>query len=175
MKRAFIDGPRSVWPVCAPRRVLGVSATGYPRRRRRRIGIGQRRFRSEEALLAHLVAAHAETRGACGGPRLWRGLGKGGARVDKQRVQRLMREHGVRVRGRRPFRMDRDVSPPGADRAWSDDAPYIDALEMPWRKRRPSKGELLLDRDRGGQYARRDFTRFLDAPGITASMRHKEN
>ncbi len=53
-------------------------------------GSPQRRHLTDEALLAHIRAVHAETRGAYGWPRIWRELVKRGVRVGKQRVQRLM-------------------------------------------------------------------------------------
>jgi putative transposase len=51
----------------------------------------------------------------------------------------------------------------------------IDALEMAWQQRQPSKGELLFHSDRGTQYASHDFVRLLDEHGITASMSRKGN
>ena len=51
----------------------------------------------------------------------------------------------------------------------------IDALEMAWQQRQPSKGELLFHSDRGSQYASQDFTKLLDEHGITASMSRKGN
>jgi hypothetical protein len=36
----------------------------------------------------------------------------------------------------------------------------IDALEMAWQQRQPSKGELLFPSDRGSQYACHDFAGF---------------
>jgi len=95
----------------------------------------------EEALLAHIRAVHAETRGAYGWPRIWRELRKRGLRVGKQRVQRLMQAHGIRARGKRRFRvattdsrhtlpvapnrLDRNFSPAGPNTTWSGDITYI--------------------------------------------------
>src|ERR1700693_1943724 len=67
--------------------------------------IAQRRRLSEEALLVHISAVYAENRGAYGWPRIWRQLRAQGIRVGKQRVQRLMQQHGVRARGKRRFRI----------------------------------------------------------------------
>ena len=96
---------------------------------------------TDEALLVHIRAVYAETRGAYGWPRIWRELVKRGVRVGKQRVQRLMQKHGIRARGRRRFRvatidsrhtlpvapnrLDRNFSPPRPDTAWSGDITYI--------------------------------------------------
>ena len=141
MKYAFIDCHRSIWPVCVQCCVLGVSATGYHQHRMRRAKIAQRRHMTDEALLVHIRAVYAETRGAYGWPRIWRELVKRGVRVGKQRVQRLMQKHGIRARGRRRFRvattdsrhtlpvapnrLDRNFSPPRPDTAWSGDITYI--------------------------------------------------
>lgn len=37
------------------------------------------------------------------GPRIWRELRKDGVRVGKQRLQTLMSQRGIRVKGRKPF------------------------------------------------------------------------
>jgi putative transposase len=84
VKFAFIDRHRSVWPVCVQCRVLGVSATGYHQHRVRRTRIAQRRHQTDEALLVHIRAVHAETRGAYGWPRLWRELSQRGVLADCQ-------------------------------------------------------------------------------------------
>ena len=106
MKFAFIDQHRSVWPVCVQCHVLGVSATGYHQHRLlRRARIAQRRHMTDEALLAHVRAVHAEMRGAYGWPRIWCELRKRGLRVGKQRVQRLMQAHGIRARAKHKFRV----------------------------------------------------------------------
>lgn len=147
MKYAFIDRYRSVWPVCVQCRVLGVSATGYHQHRVRRARIAERRHLTDEALLVHIRAVHAEMRGAYGWPRLWRELGRRGVRVGKQRVQRLMQKHGIRGRGKRRFRMattdsrhtlpvapnrlERNFSPTRPDTAWSGDITYI-ATDEGW-------------------------------------------
>ena len=147
MRYAFIDRHRSVWPVCVQGRVLGVSATGYHQHRLRRAKIAQRRHLTDEVLLVPIRAVHAETRGAYGWPRIWRELRKRSLRVGKQRVQRLMQEHGIRARGKRRFRvattdsrhtlpvapnrLERNFSPAGPDTAWSGDITYI-ATEEGW-------------------------------------------
>lgn len=141
MRFAFIDRHRSIWPVCVQCGVLGVSATGYHQHRLRRAQIARRRHMTDEALLVHIRAVHAETRGAYGWPRMWRELGKRGLRVGKQRVQRLMQQHGIRARSKRRFRvattdsrhdlpiapnrLDRNFSPPRPDTAWAGDITYI--------------------------------------------------
>jgi putative transposase len=89
---------------------LGVSVSGYHQHLARRREIARRRHLSDEALLVHIRAVYAENRGAYGWPRIWRQLRAQGIRVGKQRVQRLMQQHGIRARGKRRFR----VTPPTA-------------------------------------------------------------
>ena len=54
---------------------------------------------SDEALLAHLRAIHAEVRQEYGWPRMAMELCDRGHRVGKEQVRRLMQQHGVRARG----------------------------------------------------------------------------
>ena len=48
----------------------------------------------------------------------------------------------------------------------------IDALEMAWRRRRPSEG-LIHHSDRGSQYASEDYRRLLKSYGMQMSMSRK--
>ena len=105
VKYAFIERHRRVWPIRVQCRVLGVSVSGYHQHLARRRKIARRRHLSDEALLVHIRAVYAENRGAYGWPRIWRELVKRGIRVGKQRVQRLMQQHGIRARGKRRFRV----------------------------------------------------------------------
>ena len=105
MKYAFIQRNRRVWPISVQCRVLRVSVSGYHEHLGRRRDIVRRRHLSDEALLAHIRAVYAENRGAYGWPRIWRQLRAQGIGVGKQRVQRLMQQHGIRARGKRRFRI----------------------------------------------------------------------
>jgi putative transposase len=147
VKYAIIQRHRRVWPIRVQCRVLGVSVSGYHQHLARRREIAQRRHLSDEALLVHIRAAYAENRGAYGWPRIWRQLRAQGIRVGKQRVQRLMQEHGIQARGKRRFRVmttdsrhDLPIAPNRLDRnftvaapntAWSGDITYI-ATEEGW-------------------------------------------
>jgi putative transposase len=82
-----------------------VSVAGYHEHLVRRRAIVQRRHLSNEALLVHIRAVYAANRGANGWPRIWRQRRAQGIRVGKQRVQRLMQQHGIRARGKRRFRI----------------------------------------------------------------------
>jgi hypothetical protein len=105
MKYAFIQRHRRVWPISVQCRVLRVSVAGYHEHLARRREIATRRHLSNEALLVHIRAVYAANRGAYGWPRIWRQLRAEGIGVGKQRVQRLMQQHGIRARGKRRFRI----------------------------------------------------------------------
>ena len=141
MKYAFIERHRHLWPICVQCRVLGVSVSGYHQRLRRRRQIAERRHLSDEALLVHISAVYAENRGAYGWPRIWRQLRRQGIRVGKQRVQRLMQQHGIQARGKQRFRvvttdskhslpiapnvLDRKFIAAAPNQAWVGDFTYI--------------------------------------------------
>lgn len=145
MKYAFIERHRRKWPICVQCRVLKVSVSGFHQHVARRRKIAQRRHLSNEALLVHIRAVFAEHGGAYGWPRIWRELLKRGIRVGKQRVQRLMQQHGIQARGKRRFRVmttdsrhDLPVAPNLLNRnftvaapnlAWSGDITYIPTEE----------------------------------------------
>lgn len=74
MKSAFIQRHRRVWPVSMQCRELQVSVLGYHEHFVRRASfidtLGQRRRLSDDALLVHIKAVHAETRSSYGWPRI---------------------------------------------------------------------------------------------------------
>ncbi|MDE3201406.1 MAG: IS3 family transposase [Acidobacteriota bacterium] len=147
MKYAFIQRHKRVWPIRVQCRVLRVSVSGYHQHLVRLREIAQRRHLSNEALLVHISAAYAENRGAYGWPRIWRQLRAQGIRVGKQRVQRLMQQHGIRARGKRRFRvtttdsrhdlpiapnlLNRNFTVAAPNQAWVGDLTYI-ATEEGW-------------------------------------------
>jgi transposase InsO family protein len=145
MKYAFIQRNRRVWPISVPCRVLGESVSGYHEHLVRRRDILQRRHLSDEALLVHIRAVYAENRGAYGWPRIWRQVRAQGIGVGKQRVQRLMQQHGIRARGKRRFRiattdsrhglpiapnlLDRNFTVATPNQVWVGDITYIPTNE----------------------------------------------
>jgi transposase InsO family protein len=101
---------------------------------------------SNEAQVAHIRAIHAEFKGQYCWPRVWKELRARGVRVGKDRVQRLMKLHGIRARGQRKFvvtsdskhslpvaenLLARDFTPQAPDRVWSSDITYI-ATDKGW-------------------------------------------
>lgn len=125
--------------------VLGVSSSGYHEHRRRSGKPHPRRI-GNDALLVHIRAVHAESRGEYGWPRVWKQLLAQGIRVGKERVRKLMQQHGVRARGKRKFKattdsnhslpvapnlLARDFSPAAPNAAWTSDITYV-ATDEGW-------------------------------------------
>ena len=108
MKYAFINRHRRVWPISVQCRVLEASVAGYHEHFVRAASTAQRRHLSNDALLVHIKAIHAETHGGYGWPRTWKELLARGIRVGKERVQRLMQLHGIRAKGKRRFKVTTD-------------------------------------------------------------------
>ncbi len=133
MKYAWIARHKTHWPITLACDVLGVSASGYfesirriQQERPRKPGAGRI---GNEALLAHIRAIHAEVKQEYGWPRMWKALVARGMRVGKERVRRLMKQHGIRARGKRKFvattdsRHDLPIAPNLLQRNFTSDAP----------------------------------------------------
>jgi putative transposase len=141
VKYALIRRNRRQWPIGLQCRMLGVSVAGYHEHFLRRLQIARRRHLSAEALVVHIRAVYAANRGAYGWPRIWRELRAQGIRVGKQRVQRLMQQHGIRARGKLRFRvtttdsrhslpialnlLNRNFTVAAPNQAWTGDITYI--------------------------------------------------
>jgi putative transposase len=108
VRYAFIQRHRQVWPITVQCRVLKVSVSGYHGHVARQGSTAPRRHLSDEALLVHIRAIHTQTKRAYGRPRIWRALRKDGVRVGKQRLQTLMRTHGIRAKGKKRFKVTTD-------------------------------------------------------------------
>ena len=150
MKYAWINKLKAEWPVTLMCQVLGVSVSGFFEHRQRSGKAPPARPApsrvSNEALVAHIRAIHVEFKGEYGWPRVWKELLARGVRVGKDRVQRLMKLHGIRARGKRKFvvttdskhglpvaenLLARDFTPEAPDRVWSSDITYI-ATDEGW-------------------------------------------
>jgi len=144
VKYAWIECNRRQWPVSLACEVLGVSASGY---HERRVRSGKpRRNIGDDALLVHIRAAHAGSRGEYGWPRVWKELLANGIRVGKERVRKLMQLHGIKARAKRKYKattdsnhklpvaenlLDREFNPQMPDSAWTSDISYI-ATDEGW-------------------------------------------
>ena len=148
MKYAWIERNRRHWPISLACEVLRVSPSGYHERKAREIADPSRPRRSisNDALLMHIRAVHAETKGEYGWPRVWKELLARGIRVGKERVQKLMQLHGIKARSKRKYKattdsnhslpvaenlLQRDFSPVEPNRVWSSDITYI-ATDEGW-------------------------------------------
>jgi len=146
VKYAFIQRHRREWPISVQCRVLEVSVAGYHEHFVRKASATQRRHLSDEALLVHIKAIHAETRAGYGWPRTWKELLARGIRVGKERVQKLMKIHGIRAKGRRRFKvttdsnhdlpiapnlLERQFTVAQPDKVWAGDITYI-ATDEGW-------------------------------------------
>ena len=108
MKYAWIASNKAHWPITLACDVLGVSASGsFEHGRRRSLDkpskLGTFKRMSDEALLTHIRAIHAEVKAEYGWPKVWKELVARGHRVGKERVRRLMKNHGIRARCKRKF------------------------------------------------------------------------
>ena len=135
-----------MWPISVQCRVLEASVAGYHEHFVRLASPAQRRHLSDDALLVHIKAIHGETHGGYGWPRTWKELLTRGIRVGKDRVQKLMQQHGIRAKGKRRFKvttdskhnlpiapnlLDRQFTVSEPDRVWAGDITYI-ATDEGW-------------------------------------------
>ena len=136
------------WPVSLACEVLGVSTSGYFEHQRRRAYGGPRQPGGgrvgNEALLAHMRAIHAEVKGEYGWPRMHKELLARGIRVGKDRVRKLMQQHGIRAKTKRKFVVTTDskhslpvapdlvqrrFNPQEPNQLWCGDITYIQTGE----------------------------------------------
>ena len=138
MKYAWIDGQRKAYPLPAMCATLSVSLSGYQAWRRG--GAPDRKRLTDVQMLALIRAIHTEFKGAYGSPRMSEELRGRGFHASKERVERLMRENGIRARHKRRFKattdskhglpvspnlLDRNFTPVAPNRVWAADLTYI--------------------------------------------------
>jgi putative transposase len=97
----FIDENREHFGVKYMCTYFGVSRSGYYAWRSRK---KPNRAYANEALLCRIGKIHAASRETYGSPRVHAALRKGGLRVGRTRVERLMREAGIKARTARIYR-----------------------------------------------------------------------
>ena len=137
MKYAFIEQHRDSYPLQALCTVLQVSDSGFASWQ---CGLGPTKWLSDGALLAKIREIHQETKAAYGSPRIFLELKARGIPVSKGRVERLMRENGLRARHKRRFKattdskhtlpvapnlLDRNFETAHPDQVWTADITYI--------------------------------------------------
>jgi putative transposase len=138
------------WPISMLCEQLGVSISGYHQHRRSAqtskpsTAADAHKRISNDALLAHIKAIHAQVKGEYGWPRIWKELLARGIRVGKERVRKLMKQHGITARAKKRFVLttdsrhklpiapnliERDFNPAQPDQVWASDITYIDTDE----------------------------------------------
>ena len=139
---------RGKWPVSISCEVLGVNASGYFAWQRRLSADcpGPASRYSDEALLVHMRAIHAQVNGEYGWPRIHKELLARGIRVGKERVRRLMHQHGIKAKTKRKFvvttnshhslpvapnLVQRHFNPDAPNQIWTGDITYL-ATDEGW-------------------------------------------
>jgi transposase InsO family protein len=151
VKYAWIAKHKTQWPVTLACDVLEVSASGYFEHWRRKdhpkpSKPGANKRISDEALLVHIKAIHAEVKQEYGWPKMWKELLARGIRVGKERVRKLMKQHGIKARGKKKFvvttdskhnlpiaenLLQRNFAPEAPNQVWTSDITYI-ATDEGW-------------------------------------------
>lgn len=138
MKYAWIDSQRKAYPLPAMCTTLTVSISGY--RAWKSGGRSHGKRLRDPQLLALIRAIHAQLKGAYGSPRMVKEIRGRGFPASKERVERLMRENGIRARHKRRYKattdskhalpvapnlLERNFSPTAPNQAWSADLTYV--------------------------------------------------
>jgi putative transposase len=138
VKYAWIDTQRKMYPLPAMCETLEVSVSGY--RAWKRGGSPKRKRLTDTQMLTLIRAIHKELKGAYGSPRMVRELRARGFPASKARVERLMRDNGIRARHKRRYKattdskhslpvaanlLNRDFTPAAPNQVWSSDITYI--------------------------------------------------
>lgn len=138
MRYAWIDTQRQHYTLPEMCSVLDVSISGY--RAWKRGGTPDRKRLTDVQLLALIRAIHDELKGAYGSPRMVRELRARGLSAGKERVERLMRENGIRARHKRRFQvttdskhslpvaenlLERQFTPAAPNQVWAADITYL--------------------------------------------------
>jgi transposase InsO family protein len=151
VKYAWIGKHQTLWPLTLSCEVLGVSASGYFEHRKRQARAqpskpGTNRRISNEALLVHILAIHAQVKHEYGWPKMWKELVARGIRVGKERVRKMMKLHGIKAKGKKKFvvttdskhnlpiapnLLERDFTAAQPDQVWTTDITYM-ATDEGW-------------------------------------------
>lgn len=117
---------------------LEVSLSGY--RAWQRGGVQDRKQLTDEQLLSTIKNIYRQCKGAYGSPRIVRELRARGLSASKLRVERLMREHGIRARHKRRYKvttdskhglplaenlLERNFAPSAPNQVWTSDITYL--------------------------------------------------
>ncbi len=92
---------RGQFPIQLMCRVLHVSSSGYYAWRKRPLQVNE----MDSVLIEKIKTIYTKSKRRYGSPRIYRKLREEGTRCSQKRVARLMREHNLRARRRRRFKM----------------------------------------------------------------------
>jgi transposase InsO family protein len=138
VKYAWIDAQRPTFDLTAMCAVLAVSLSGY--RAWKHGGKPDRKGLTDAQMLVLMQSIHAEFKGAYGSPRMARELRARGFSASKERVERLMRTHGIRGRHKRRYKvttdsqhtrpvadnlLKRNFTPGAPNQVWTADITYL--------------------------------------------------
>jgi putative transposase len=138
VKYAWINSQRKAYPLPAMCTTLTVSVSGY--RAWKSGGRSNGKRLRDPQLLALIRAIHAQLKGAYGSPRMVKQIRGRGFPASKERVERLMRENGIRARHKRRYKattdskhalpvapnlLERNFSPSAPNQAWAADLTYV--------------------------------------------------
>ena len=144
MRFVFIHAHARLWRVTTMCRVLEVSRAGYYAWRARPLC---ERVKTDRVLTEQIRAIQRQVKRRYGSPRTWQELRALGFTCGENRVARLMRQHGIRAKSARSFRvttqsahahpiapnrLDRQFAVdthPQPDRTWAADITYIPTRE----------------------------------------------
>jgi putative transposase len=137
MRFRFIEAEKANYPVTVLCRVLHVRRSGFYAWRLR---APSERARVNVAARVHIRAIYRQHRRRYGSPRVYRELKAHGVALGRHRVARLMREEGLRAKGKRRFcvttdsahrhrvspnRVARNFRAPAPNRVWLSDITYL--------------------------------------------------
>jgi transposase InsO family protein len=138
MRFRLIEDQRDAWPVRVMCDALSVSPSGYYAWRSR--ADSPRKIANRE-LLGDIQRIHAHHRERYGAPRIHAELRAEGQTVSRKRIERVMRQHGIRARAPRRYRvcttdskhslpvapnlLDRNFVAKRPNQAWLADITYI--------------------------------------------------
>lgn len=133
----FIEGHAANHRVGLLCRALRVSRSGFYDWRR---GDLSARREANQRLLADIAEIHRQSRQTYGSPRIWYALRQRGLRCGRKRVARLMRQHQIRAKTKRRFKIttrsrrgfvdvpdlvQRNFHAPAPNRVWTSDITYL--------------------------------------------------
>ena len=136
MKYRFIDENKKEYPTNLIGKILGVSRSGFYSWKKRE----RKRATNDLTLLRAIEDIHRASRKTYGSPRIFSQLKALGFKTSKSKVERLMRDNGIRSKMKRKFKattnskhthpvaeniLNRNFSPKAANMVWAGDITYI--------------------------------------------------